>query len=150
MNWRGTPLVDVATIVSLIGATRSRAGLHARAELDQGRYPAGLMVTSFFATVKSELADRFGSYNEAKMELFFYLEVYDNQRRSDRGGARRHPRPAPCLVRPPPSACRLATTAARHELIQLTQPVHGIKSSPKTAASGLNSHTTSGAHLPNC
>jgi Rhodopirellula transposase DDE domain len=45
MNWRGTPLVDLATIVSLIGETRSRAGLHVRAELDRGRYPAGVKVT---------------------------------------------------------------------------------------------------------
>jgi hypothetical protein len=45
MNWRGTPLVDLATIVSLIGETRSRAGLHVRAELDRGQYPAGLKVT---------------------------------------------------------------------------------------------------------
>ncbi len=37
----GTPLVDLATIVSLIGTTRSRSGLHVRAELDRGRYPAG-------------------------------------------------------------------------------------------------------------
>ena len=45
MNWRGTPLVDLATIVSLIGETRSRAGLHVRAELDRGRYPGGVRVT---------------------------------------------------------------------------------------------------------
>lgn len=45
MNWRGTPLVDLATIVSLIGATRSRSGLHVRAELDRGHYPAGVTVT---------------------------------------------------------------------------------------------------------
>jgi hypothetical protein len=45
MNWRGTPLVDLATIVSLIGSTRSRSGLHVRAELDRGRYPAGITVT---------------------------------------------------------------------------------------------------------
>ena len=46
MNWRGTPLVDLATIVSLIGETRSRSGLHVRAELDRGRYPAGVKVTT--------------------------------------------------------------------------------------------------------
>jgi hypothetical protein len=40
MNWRGTPLVDLATIVSLIGSTHGRAGLHVRAELDRGYYPA--------------------------------------------------------------------------------------------------------------
>jgi hypothetical protein len=45
MNWRGTPLVDLATIVSLIGSTHSRAGLHVRAELDRGPYPAGVTVT---------------------------------------------------------------------------------------------------------
>jgi hypothetical protein len=45
MNWRGTPLVDLATIVSLIGSTRSRSGLHVRAELDRGHYPPGVMVT---------------------------------------------------------------------------------------------------------
>ena len=45
MNWRGTPLVDLATIVSLIGETRSRAGLHVHAELDRGRYPGGVRVT---------------------------------------------------------------------------------------------------------
>ncbi|NJN00452.1 MAG: ISAzo13 family transposase, partial [Aquincola sp.] len=45
MNWRGTPLVDLNTIVSLIGATRSHSGLHVRAELDRGRYPAGVTVT---------------------------------------------------------------------------------------------------------
>ena len=45
MNWRGTPLVDLATIVSLIGATHSRAGLQVRAELDRGLYPAGVTVS---------------------------------------------------------------------------------------------------------
>jgi len=45
MNWRGTPLVDLATIVSLIGSTRSRSGLHVRAELDRGHYPAGVTIT---------------------------------------------------------------------------------------------------------
>jgi len=45
MNWRGTPLVDLNTIVGLIGSTHSLAGLHVRAELDRGRYPAGITVT---------------------------------------------------------------------------------------------------------
>jgi len=39
------------------------------------------VMESFFSTVKSELADRFGSYGEAKMELFDYVEVFYNQRR---------------------------------------------------------------------
>jgi hypothetical protein len=45
MNWRGTPLVDLATIVSLIGSTHSRSGLRVRSELDRGQYPAGVTVT---------------------------------------------------------------------------------------------------------
>jgi putative transposase len=38
----------------------------------------------FFSTVKSELADRFASFSEAKMELFDYIEVFYNngQRRA--------------------------------------------------------------------
>ena len=39
MNWRGTPLVDLATIVSLIGSTHSRSGLRVRSELDRGAVP---------------------------------------------------------------------------------------------------------------
>jgi putative transposase len=36
---------------------------------------------SLFSTVKSELADRFDSFGQAKMELFDYIEVFYNQRR---------------------------------------------------------------------
>ena len=39
------------------------------------------VMESFFSTVKIELADRFASCSEAKMELFEYLEVFYNQRR---------------------------------------------------------------------
>lgn len=39
------------------------------------------VMKSFFATVKSELAERFDSFGEAKMDLFDYLEVFYNQQR---------------------------------------------------------------------
>jgi transposase InsO family protein len=39
------------------------------------------VMESFFSTVKSELADRFDSFGEAKMELFDYIEVFYKQRR---------------------------------------------------------------------
>jgi putative transposase len=39
------------------------------------------VMESFFSTVKSELADRFDSFDEGKMELFDYIEVFYNQRR---------------------------------------------------------------------
>jgi len=45
MNWRGTPLVSLAVIVSLIAATRSETGLRVRSELDRSRYPEGVQVS---------------------------------------------------------------------------------------------------------
>jgi putative transposase len=39
------------------------------------------VMEAFFSTLKSELADRFESFSEAKMELFDYIEVFYNQRR---------------------------------------------------------------------
>jgi DDE family transposase len=45
MNWRGTPLVSLAVIVSLIASTRSRSGLRVRSELDRRRYADGVTVT---------------------------------------------------------------------------------------------------------
>lgn len=44
MNWRGRPLVNLATIISLIAATRTKAGLRVRCELDSGRYPKGIKI----------------------------------------------------------------------------------------------------------
>jgi hypothetical protein len=45
MNWRGKPLESISTIVSLIGATRSRTGLRVRSEIDARRYPKGVLIT---------------------------------------------------------------------------------------------------------
>jgi putative transposase len=39
------------------------------------------VMEAFFSTVKTELADRFESCGDAKMELFDYIEVFYNQRR---------------------------------------------------------------------
>ena len=39
------------------------------------------VMESFFSTVKTELADQFASFADAKMELFDYIEVFYNQRR---------------------------------------------------------------------
>jgi putative transposase len=39
------------------------------------------VMESFFSTLKAELADRFGSFSEAKMEIFDYIEPFYNQRR---------------------------------------------------------------------
>lgn len=43
-NWRGKPLADRATIVNLIGSTKTEAGLKIRCELDTNNYPKGIKV----------------------------------------------------------------------------------------------------------
>jgi hypothetical protein len=45
MNWRGRPLVSLATIISLIASTRTKGGLRVRCELDKGRYPKGVKIS---------------------------------------------------------------------------------------------------------
>ena len=45
MNWRGQPLVSYETVVHLIGATRSAAGLRVRARLDPTVYQAGVKIS---------------------------------------------------------------------------------------------------------
>ena len=52
MNWRGKPLIDHETIVSLIGATTTTEGLRVRAELDRACYPKGIKISD------AELNDR--------------------------------------------------------------------------------------------
>jgi len=44
-NWRGKPLTSHATIVSLIGSTRTRGGLKVTCRLDRKKYPSGLKIT---------------------------------------------------------------------------------------------------------
>ncbi len=44
-NWRGRPLVSYQTIVQLIAATTTDAGLKVQAEIDTNAYPAGVKVT---------------------------------------------------------------------------------------------------------
>jgi hypothetical protein len=45
INWRGKPLRSYRTIVQLIAATTSEAGLQVRALLDETKYPKGVKVT---------------------------------------------------------------------------------------------------------
>ena len=43
-NWRGRPLVDLETVVQLIGSTRTKKGLRVKAGLDHREYPTGMVV----------------------------------------------------------------------------------------------------------
>lgn len=45
LNWRGKPLRSFKTIVQLIAATTTAAGLSVRAELDENKYPKGVKVS---------------------------------------------------------------------------------------------------------
>lgn len=44
-NWRGRPLLSRAIVVSLIGHTTTKKGLHVEAELDTHEYPLGIKVS---------------------------------------------------------------------------------------------------------
>ena len=44
LNWQGRPLVNYETVVNLIGATKTRTGLHVKAVLDTGTYEKGLKI----------------------------------------------------------------------------------------------------------
>ncbi len=45
LNWRGKPLRSFRTIVQLIAATSTTAGLTVRAELDEKKYPKGVKIS---------------------------------------------------------------------------------------------------------
>jgi len=45
LNWRGKPLRSFKTIVQLIAATTTTAGLTVRAELDENKYPKGVKIS---------------------------------------------------------------------------------------------------------
>jgi transposase len=64
MNWRGKPLVSLAAIVSLIGATTSRSGLRVRSEIDPGTYPTGVQITDAqLAAIHLKRHDFHGDWN---------------------------------------------------------------------------------------
>ena len=63
-NWRGKPLISHEVIVSLIGATKTKAGLKIKAQLDEGKYPKGLKVSDEeMEGLNIETADFHGEWN---------------------------------------------------------------------------------------
>ena len=63
-NWRATPLVSYRTIVELIGATTTRAGLTVRCELDTATYPKGIVVSDAeMAAINITRHDFHGEWN---------------------------------------------------------------------------------------
>jgi hypothetical protein len=63
-NWRGRPLVSHQVIVELIAATKTKAGLTVRSEIDPNLYPAGVKVTEQeMATINIRRHDFHGEWN---------------------------------------------------------------------------------------
>ena len=44
-NWRARPLIDLTTVVSLIGGTKTKTGLTIKVALDQHEYATGIKIT---------------------------------------------------------------------------------------------------------
>ncbi len=64
MNWRGRPLRTFETVVSLIGATTTSAGLDVRAALDERKYPIGLKISDAeMRAINIEREDFHGDWN---------------------------------------------------------------------------------------
>jgi transposase len=64
MNWRGRPLTSHEVVVHLIGAARTRSGLHVQAEMDAGSYPKGTRISDTdFARLRIERHKFHGDWN---------------------------------------------------------------------------------------
>jgi len=44
-NWRGKPLIDTATVVNLIGNTKTKSGLTIQSKLDENIYVKGIKIS---------------------------------------------------------------------------------------------------------
>jgi transposase len=63
-NWRGRPLMDYVTVVNSISNTRTKTGLHIRAELDDSKYETGKIVSEEeMATLPIFRCDFHGEWN---------------------------------------------------------------------------------------
>jgi hypothetical protein len=66
MNWRGRPLVNHETVVQLIAATTTSAGLRVRAKLDLRKYPTGTVISKAEMRALRLVTDAFhGNWNYA-------------------------------------------------------------------------------------
>lgn len=64
MNWRGRPLLSLATIVNLISATKTKSGLLIRSEIDSGTYPQGVKISNAqMASLNLDRHDFHGDWN---------------------------------------------------------------------------------------
>ncbi len=63
-NWRGKPLIDLATVVNLIGSVKTKTGLTVKAKLDENHYEKGIKISDKeLAEVKLEKNSFHGEWN---------------------------------------------------------------------------------------
>jgi hypothetical protein len=63
-NWQGIPLISIAVIIKLIGATKTEKGLSIRCALDESTYTKGIEVTDEeFASINIKKKDFHGEWN---------------------------------------------------------------------------------------
>ena len=63
-NWRGTPLIDLVTIVQLIGNTNTTKGLEIKAKEDLNIYKKGIVITDEeFSAINIEIDKFHGDWN---------------------------------------------------------------------------------------
>ena len=63
-NWRGKPLINLATIVNLIAATTTRAGLKIKCDIDPKEYPRGIKIKDTeMKNLTIELSNFHGEWN---------------------------------------------------------------------------------------
>jgi hypothetical protein len=63
-NWRGRPLLDMATVVNLISNTKTTTGLEVRCVVDEGEYQTGIKVSDEeFALLNITPHDFHGEWN---------------------------------------------------------------------------------------
>lgn len=63
-NWRGKPLIDIATVINLISNTRTKSGLEIKTRLDEKHYKKGIKVTDEELAAINLVKDEFhGEWN---------------------------------------------------------------------------------------
>jgi Rhodopirellula transposase DDE domain len=63
-NWRAKPLISYRVIVDLISATKTKTGLTVQCELDENKYPKGIVVSEIeIAALNIKRADFHGEWN---------------------------------------------------------------------------------------
>ena len=69
-NWRGRPLINYEVVIQLIANTTTKTGLRTRAELDDGHYPTGVVVSDAeLAALNLKRADFHGEWNYKLLPL---------------------------------------------------------------------------------